>query len=947
MKRENKAQAIIAIILLFSLIAVISLQPPREIQKGPNDLTGLSDNPHVIGYWSFDSNARNSTHVFDLSTKGNDGKIFGATFAEGAYGDGAYFDGIDNYIEIQDPNNDLSGMDELTVAFHIKRFVKIGPQAYLFKNNVWGPYSFRTYGNSAEVRAFLRNKTQDYVPGPESVSIVPEQYVSYVFTYNGATCKQYINGLLAREDDCPPGGVESRSGSLFLGMAHPGSDPYSYLNGSLDELVIFNKSLSGEEIEAIFGTFGCGDSFCSDIETSFLCPEDCFDSSLAGKLIENQELSVWYADSTQKILPSYSVPENQINEININLAQNEARFVQLAIVPSSDNTLEISSSSDAEIKTQIYSEEIVPIIVSSDHLPYFTGEMFDPLLKKTSIDLTEKQTSVILVEIITNKSTSPGDHAVVVEIGEESVSINVHVYDFTLPDTLTLATAFDSGHFRSQYEDLPDCEATSVLEFHGLPDETGYITPNELAVVDAYYENYAENKIVPYSPHEFRDFKYDCATGKFNFTDMDAILEKYINNLSMNSVMVKHYGGLSLCGHSTDDEEYCELATSYYGNITRHMEEKGWLDKSYIMVDEPHGIYLNYTRDVAKIITKNVTAPTLKMGPALNDLAGWEILNNSVNLWIAQNNEVRMPPIYTPEIGAKLINQGDEIWWYYTRSKVFDIDSPALGNTLNYWAAWRYNVTGILNWAALIYDTHCSDNELGQGMDNPWNNPRSAYGNGQINFYYPPCRDVCTEPTYEIVPSIRVKLYREGIQDYEYFEILEKSIAEAKSLSINTESAESALRRLDEVATTPTSWTNSPSLVVEVRGQIANQIELLLDQIACGQGGCQISNPPSDDGNNGDNGDNPPNDNNNSQNDSEDDFPAPPEDLDDLSTSTDDAEENLAGSIEKMFEGAKYFTTGLILAVLVVAGVIIAVAVNRKSKQIKDSEATVRGIMAR
>jgi hypothetical protein len=68
-----------------------------------------------------------------------------------------------------------------------------------------------------------------------------------------------------------------------------------------------------------------------------------------------------------------------------------------------------------------------------------------------------------------------------------------------------------------------------------------------------------------------------------------------------------------------------------------------------------------------------------------------------------------------------------------------------------------------------------------------WTIPaQSAFwlGNGQITFYYPPCVEACTEPTYEVVPSLRVKLYREGIQDYEYFEILEKKISEAKHLGI-------------------------------------------------------------------------------------------------------------------------------------------------------------------
>jgi hypothetical protein len=89
---------------------------------------------------------------------------------------------------------------------------------------------------------------------------------------------------------------------------------------------------------------------------------------------------------------------------------------------------------------------------------------------------------------------------------------------------------------------VPDCEATSIFEFHGLPDETGYATAEELAVVDAYFEDYAENKIVPYSPHIYRGIEYNCITRAFDFAKMDAALDYYLNNLSMNAAMIFHYG---------------------------------------------------------------------------------------------------------------------------------------------------------------------------------------------------------------------------------------------------------------------------------------------------------------------------------------------------------------------------------------------------------------------
>jgi hypothetical protein len=61
------------------------------------------------------------------------------------------------------------------------------------------------------------------------------------------------------------------------------------------------------------------------------------------------------------------------------------------------------------------------------------------------------------------------------------------------------------------------------------------------------------------------------------------------------------------------------------------------------MIDEPHGIHLYYTKELATILTKNITPP-LQIGPALNDHAAFAILNDSVNLWIIQNNEATSLP---------------------------------------------------------------------------------------------------------------------------------------------------------------------------------------------------------------------------------------------------------------------------------------------------------------
>jgi hypothetical protein len=130
-------------------------------------------------------------------------------------------------------------MGQLTIAFQINLSNKTLPQTYIFKNNVWGPYSFRTYGGTTEIRPFIRNVSLEYSPGPQFVTILKDEFILYVFTYNGTTCSQYINSLFVRSDQCVRGGIWSSPGSLFVGKNNSGGDFYDYFKGTIDELVIF------------------------------------------------------------------------------------------------------------------------------------------------------------------------------------------------------------------------------------------------------------------------------------------------------------------------------------------------------------------------------------------------------------------------------------------------------------------------------------------------------------------------------------------------------------------------------------------------------------------------------------------------------------------------------------------------------------------------------------
>jgi hypothetical protein len=551
-----------------------------------------------------------------------------------------------------------------------------------------------------------------------------------------------------------------------------------------------------------------------------MCREDCFEASLSGRIAENDDFTLWHADSLYKVLPSFQPPSGNSYPA-LRLARNEARYIQLAFTGKTESEIQIIPEPSGEFGINIYSEETVNIThpSSSDHYSYM-GPVPDPLLKKDTLRLSQGRTSVALVEVISGKDASPGMHTIGIQAGQETFPLNIHVYDFALPDEVTLKTAFDSGHFTSRYNDIGECTPFSVMDFHNVSGPE-----NNRAVARLYYDDYAENRIAPYSPHWANSYVYDCDTGEFDFTLFDQTLEHYLDDLHMNAAMIKHLfrnNPHPICGYNVWDSEYEGIALPYFSNLSEHLEEKGWLEKSYYMVDEPQAEHFANLTDLADIMVHR-TDPPLKIGPALNKAEGYEGLNGSINLWILQNNEGRT--VFNATRANELAGQGDVVWWYYTLTQVFNIDSPAVDNMAFPWLAWKYNITGILTWAGMIFDMHCHhSNPL---YANPWHNPRSYWGNGQVNFYYPPCIEPCKEPTFEVVPSLRVKLFREGIQDHEYLTMLSDRIELAEELGMDTAAARVALGRVDEVAISHEEWSRSAPLIREVRQGVAEQLENL------------------------------------------------------------------------------------------------------------------------
>lgn len=202
----------------------------------------------IVGFWRFEDDAK------DFAGD-NDGTIFGnSIFIEGRnnIGKALSFDGVVDYVDCGDDTS-LDITDEITVSAWVKPTNTISPESIIMtRTNAGGDstnwrFMAKVYGGNAGVNWGFRVDPSD----DESVAnseLISGNWYHLTVTYDGATVRFYLNGVADGTD----------SQTLALGTSHPvkiargiGS-AQNHFNGIIDEVMIYNRVLSGEEVEELY-----------------------------------------------------------------------------------------------------------------------------------------------------------------------------------------------------------------------------------------------------------------------------------------------------------------------------------------------------------------------------------------------------------------------------------------------------------------------------------------------------------------------------------------------------------------------------------------------------------------------------------------------------------------------------------------------------------------------
>jgi hypothetical protein len=473
-----------------------------------------------------------------------------------------------------------------------------------------------------------------------------------------------------------------------------------------------------------------------------------------------------------------------------------------------------SSANDIIGKEHIHLYREIPVLIrnSSNKAVYAPGLFPDPLApfvnpytgEPTSggrflpqgFTIWQGQTQPIWVDLEIPKSARPGTYTGKIDVsanGVPSASIQVEltVWNFTLPDGPT-----HSNHFGS---------FSRLAGYYGIGDNPELRQELEMR----YIELLAAHRLNP--PFSEGLIPTTQGDGSINVTDkFDREFSDFIKKYHVTDIDVPR----APFRYPLDRDR--TMTINYYRSWYEYLTKKGWEDRAYLyMQDEPNS-YSDYraVREMGELVKEAV--PELRRlvveQPYTQD-PKWGILNEAIDIWCPLFGFIDEPSI------KKVIQEGDEVWSYtaliqnappyhpdYQSVKgedppYWEIDFPLTSYRVSTWLNKRYGITGLLYWTTIQW---ASD------KGNPWDDPAfrgSFNGGGQL--IYPGDDAGINGP----VSTIRLKVLRDAMEDYEYFTLLEQK---GKKNMLN--------EMVKEVVPDWGSWKQNPQVYLDLRKKMGEAI---------------------------------------------------------------------------------------------------------------------------
>ena len=475
------------------------------------------------------------------------------------------------------------------------------------------------------------------------------------------------------------------------------------------------------------------------------------------------------------------------------------------------------STRRAELPPGLYADPLVPFINP------LTGKPIEPRTRiqprwggPTTIrgydmfalpfEVFRGQNQPIWVDVHVPKDVPAGVYEGTFRVGARGASaeipVQLTVWDFTLPDGPTHKNHFGSFRTLTRFFDV----------------ERGSDRFREIEM--RYCRAMAEHRINPPIPEHL--LPEVTADGSLKIVpERHEALREFIAELNVTDFEISRapFGRLRVAAQGDDYKTVApaerEKAQRYYRDYYRYLKENGWAERAYVYLwDEPN-LRENYEQVLVLGEIVHEAVPELKclvVEQTYPHDPSWPDIDPAVDVWCPLWSFIDRESIHEKIAG------GDEVWSYtalvqqspryhprYEEVQGLDppywhIDRPLIVYRVPTWINRQYGITGLLYWSTVT------------AVIDPWHNPAFAHPshfNGGGYLFYPGVPCGIDGP----ISCMRLKNLRDGMEDYEYFALLEQASGGDASKAI-----------VDRIAPNWWDYCRDPEQLLAARRELAEAI---------------------------------------------------------------------------------------------------------------------------
>lgn len=412
------------------------------------------------------------------------------------------------------------------------------------------------------------------------------------------------------------------------------------------------------------------------------------------------------------------------------------------------------------------------------------------------------------VDLYVPNDAAAGEHRGVYRVTSENgllkeIPVALTVWDFSLPPTPTLQTEFGSPaeRLRSYYRQRVKAGKESM--------------PADWAAVEAQCNQLlSDHRLNAVPPGE--DLRPVAqADGSFRIPEARVrALREFVDRYHVNALQTPHPS--SVVKDPVAEGAKLRAWLAAFDTAVKELDRPQVIFYTYLR-DEPNtledyryvqkwGRAIRAAKSALKVLVVEQTWTAPGMGGA--DSA-WGDLYGAVDIWCP------LFSLHHQDSAAKRQALGEIIWTYTALCQGqptpwWHIDFPLLNYRVPTWMAWHDRMRGLLYWGGLSYWSKVEDPWLEApyytGSGQLQQGGRGIVFNGEGSLVYPASAVGYTG----IVPTIRLKALRDGVEDYEYFAILERRGKSAAADAMVTQLASSFF-----------SWEKNPAAYDAARAKLA------------------------------------------------------------------------------------------------------------------------------